>query len=85
MPEPNDADDPSATETEPELDRRRFLNTTWKALGVVLIAEGAWTSYDILNPRSSQGAGSVIDAGPVDEYAEEGTVQYFLSGRFYVT
>jgi cytochrome b6-f complex iron-sulfur subunit len=84
MPDPNDVHDPSA-ETETGLDRRRFLNGTWKALGVVLIAEGAWTSYDILNPRSSQGAGSVIDAGPVSDYMEEGTVQYFLSGRFYVT
>ncbi len=67
------------------VDRRRFLNGTWKALGVVLIAEGAWTSYDILRPDTSQGAGSVIDAGPVSDYAEEGTVKYFLSGRFYVT
>ena len=84
MPVPNDVHDPSA-ETDTGVDRRRFLNGTWKALGVVLIAEGAWTSYDILNPPSSQGAGSVIDAGPVSDYQEEGTVQYFLSGRFYVT
>jgi len=85
MPDHNDAHEPTGTEAETGLDRRRFLNGTWKALGVVLIAEGAWTSYDILNPPASQGAGSVIDAGPVSDYTEEGTIQYFLSGRFYVT
>ena len=52
---------------------------------MALIAEGVWTSYDILNPRPAQGFGSIVDAGSVSDYATEGTVQYFLSGRFYVT
>ena len=69
MDEHTDEHDPAGDEP---VDRRRFLNGTWKALGVVLIAEGAWTSYDILRPDTSQGAGSVIDAGPVSDYAEEG-------------
>lgn len=65
--------------------RRDFLNTTWKVLGVALIVEAGWTSYDILNPRSAVGFGGVVDAGPVDDYLTEGTVKYFLDGRFYVT
>lgn len=69
---------------EEGMDRRRFLNTTWKALGVVLIAEGVWTSYDLLNPKAASGGG-VIDAGPVSDFVEEGSVRYFLNGRFYVT
>ena len=69
---------------EEAIDRRRFLNTTWKALGVVLIAEGVWTSYDLLNPNAASG-GAVIDAGPVSDFEQEGSVRYFLNGRFYVT
>ena len=84
---------PEATEEAPPqrsrgpeegIDRRRFLNTTWKALGVVLIAEGVWTSYDLLNPKAASG-GAVIDAGPVSDFEQEGSVRYFLNGRFYVT
>jgi cytochrome b6-f complex iron-sulfur subunit len=74
------ADDPGRG-----FDRRRFLNETWKALGVVLIAEGVWTSYDILNPRPAEGFGAIVDAGSIDDYLTEGTVTYFLGGRFYVT
>jgi len=85
---------PEATEREaaPEqpatpdegIDRRRFLNGAWKTLGVVLIAEGVWTSYDLLNPQAASGGG-VIDAGPVSDFVQEGSVRYFLNGRFYVT
>jgi cytochrome b6-f complex iron-sulfur subunit len=67
------------------VDRRRFLNGTWKVLGVALVAEAAWTSYDILHPKPAAGFGGLVDAGTVDEYAQEGTIQYFLNGRFYVT
>jgi cytochrome b6-f complex iron-sulfur subunit len=65
--------------------RRRFLNAAWKTVGVVLVGEAAWTSYDILNARSAAGFGAVVDAGPVSDYTTEGAVQYFLDGRFYVT
>jgi cytochrome b6-f complex iron-sulfur subunit len=67
------------------LGRRGFLNLAWKVAGVALIAEAAWTSYDILNPRSAAGFGSIVDAGPVSDYLKEGTVKYSLDGRFYVT
>jgi cytochrome b6-f complex iron-sulfur subunit len=68
-----------------EVPRRDFVNGTWKVLGVALVAEAAWTSYDILNPQSAAGSGNVVDAGPVSDYSEEGSVQYFVNGRFYVT
>ncbi len=76
--------EPPADDPARGIDRRRFLNGTWKALGVVLIAEGVWTSYDLLNPASAAGGG-VIDAGPVDSFTQEGSATYFLDGRFYVT
>jgi cytochrome b6-f complex iron-sulfur subunit len=84
MSEPNDTAPPTE-EPGSGMDRRRFLNDTWKALGVVLIAEGLWTSYDVLNPRPAEGFGSQVDAGSVDDFMTEGTVTYFLNGRFYVT
>ena len=68
-----------------DIDRRRFLNGTWKVLGVAMVAEAAWTSYDILHPKPAAGFGGTVAAGNVSDYAEEGTVQYFLNGRFYVT
>ena len=67
------------------IDRRRFLNDSWKVLGFALVVEAAWTSYDILNPTAASGFGGVVDAGPVADYTQEGTVNYFLNGRFYVT
>ena len=64
---------------------RDFLDTTWKVLGVALIVEAGWTSYDILNPNPAAGFGGIVDAGHVEDYLTEGTVKYFLDGRFYVT
>ena len=79
-----DAAGPTTDDLAREIDRRRFLNGAWKTLGVVLIAEGVWTTYDLLNPQTAAGGG-VIDAGPVSDFLEEGSVRYFLNGRFYVT
>ncbi len=79
MAEPEKSSEPS------EIDRRRFLNLGWKALGVALVAEGGWTTYDLLKPPKSGSFGGLVDAGPVSDYLAEGAVQYFLDGRFYVT
>jgi cytochrome b6-f complex iron-sulfur subunit len=38
-----------------------------------------------LHPSEAGGFGGEVDAGAVGEYSTEGTVQYFLNGRFYVT
>jgi Rieske Fe-S protein len=80
------AEDPGTSGPEPagEIGRRRFLNTSWKVLGVALGVEAAWTSYDILNPKASGAYGGVLNAGSPSDY-KEGTVRYFLDGRFYVT
>ena len=51
----------------------------------MLLAEGVWTSYDILAPTKAGGFGAVVDAGPVGDFIKEGTVKFFLDGRFYVT
>lgn len=78
--------EPETPQEHPErgVDRRQFLNGAWKTLGVVLIGEGVWTSYDLLNPQAAAGGG-LIDAGPVSDFEQEGSVSYFLNGRFYVT
>jgi cytochrome b6-f complex iron-sulfur subunit len=82
------------TDVEPEgpersdaqgIDRRHFLNDSWKVLGVALVGEAAWTSYDLLRPSVGEGFGGVVDAGAVGDFAQDGTVKYFLNGRFYVT
>ena len=67
------------------VERRDFLNTAWKVLGAALLIEAAWTSYDVLNPKASGAFGGEVDVGPVADFMEEGTVKYFLDGRFYVT
>ncbi|HEX9122051.1 MAG TPA: ubiquinol-cytochrome c reductase iron-sulfur subunit [Actinomycetota bacterium] len=84
------ADDEPRTEglqgaQEDGVDRRQFLNWSWKVLGAALVVEAGWTSYDLLNPGQAGGFGGIVDAGSVSDYLQEGTVQYFLDGRFYVT
>jgi cytochrome b6-f complex iron-sulfur subunit len=77
-------EDLSAPQDEPkEVDRRAFLNTSWKVLGAALVVEAGWTTYDILNPKPSGAFGGVIDAGSVSDYPA-GAVKYFQDGRFYV-
>jgi cytochrome b6-f complex iron-sulfur subunit len=66
------------------LDRRRFLSWAWKTLAAGLVVDAGWTSYDLLRPQQTGGFGGVIDAGSVSDYPE-GAVQYFPTGRFYVT
>ena len=53
----NDTTEPSeeVTPSQPAVPRRRFLNDSWKVLGVVLVAEAAWTSYDLLKPAPEAG------------------------------
>jgi cytochrome b6-f complex iron-sulfur subunit len=75
----------STPPSAPGLPRRRFLNDAWKVLGVALVAEAAWTSYDLLKPAPAAGFGGVVDAGAVSDFTTEGTVQYSLNGRFYIT
>jgi cytochrome b6-f complex iron-sulfur subunit len=69
---------------EEAVPRRQFLNLAWKGLGAALVIEAGWTTYDILHPKPSGAFGGVVAAGSAADYPE-GTVRYFLDGRFYVT
>ena len=69
---------------EGALGRRKVLGWAWKGLAAGLVAEAAWTTFDVLQPRTSGAFGGIIDAGKVSAFPE-GTVRYFLAGRFYVT
>jgi len=71
-------------EEEGGIDRRQFLDWSWKVLGIALVVEAGWTTYDILAPRQAGTFGGIVDAGPVNQFPE-GTVRYYLDGRFYVT
>jgi cytochrome b6-f complex iron-sulfur subunit len=85
---PNDettTEEPVDPRDDEAFPRRRFLDNSWKVLGVALVAESAWTSYDLLRPAAVAGFGSVVDVGTVAEFMDEGTVKYSLNGRFYVT
>jgi cytochrome b6-f complex iron-sulfur subunit len=79
-PRPDQADD----DAQRGVGRREFLNTTWKVLGAALVVEAVWTSYDILKPGTSAASGGILNAGSASDYPD-GTVKYFLDGRFYVT
>jgi Rieske Fe-S protein len=85
-PDPKPTQQPSGDDTsrKSSLARRRFLNTIWKILGIGLVVEAGWTSYDILNPKASGAVGGVLNAGSPQDYPE-GVVKYFLDGRFYIT
>lgn len=65
-------------------DRRRFLDLSWKILAAGLVVEAGLATADMLKPRPSRGFGGVVDAGEVATF-EEGTVTYFLNGRFYLS
>lgn len=82
--EMDDRPDRHDDEEEHRFDRRQALNWAWKALAVGFTVEAAWTTYDILAPRSSGAFGGIVDAGPAADFPE-GTVRYFLNGRFYIT
>jgi nitrite reductase/ring-hydroxylating ferredoxin subunit len=64
-------------------DRRKFLDMSWKILAAGLVVEVGIASADMLKARPSRGFGGVVDAGDVATF-EEGTVTYFLNGRFYI-
>ena len=53
MSEPGITNAPPTDDPGRGVDRRRFLNGTWKALGVVLIAEGLWTNINLKNLREN--------------------------------
>jgi cytochrome b6-f complex iron-sulfur subunit len=77
-------DEPTSDPKSTGYGRRDFLSFSWKVLGIGLLGEAAWTSYDILAPRPSGAFGGTVDAGNLIDF-KAGTVRYFLDGRFYVS
>ena len=65
------------------MNRRSFFSRSWKFVAVALGAEALWTTWDLVNPRVSEGFGSKIAVGPVAGFSP-GEVRYFANGRFYV-
>ncbi len=49
-----------------QYDRRRFLSTAWGWAAGLVVAAGAWTTWDVLKPGPSAGAGPVRTVGPED-------------------
>lgn len=66
-----------------EMNRRSFLRRSWGFIVALLGAEALWTSWDLLNPRVSEGFGSKIAVGPEQGYPP-GEVRHFSNGRFYL-
>lgn len=68
------------------LTRRDFVQSAWKILGFVAIAEVivVVTSY-IFSPKQKKEAGDkkLLEAGPVDSFSLN-TVSPFMGGRFYL-
>lgn len=65
--------------------RRDFLSFSWKVLGIGLLAEAAWTSYDILAPKPSGAFGGVVDTGSLIDFKSGASPKYFFDGRFYIS
>ncbi|MBO8142439.1 MAG: Rieske 2Fe-2S domain-containing protein [Firmicutes bacterium] len=66
------------------MSRRGLLrNLMWASAGVFTL-QAAATGLAMFWPRNVQGFGTVIDAGPIDEFAVN-TVTRVRDGRFYVS
>jgi cytochrome b6-f complex iron-sulfur subunit len=69
----------------PRPDRRGFLSTAAKGLGIVAVAEFLGLTGAYLWPRGREGEGShaVVEAGPVGEFTPD-SVTPFPQGGFYL-
>ncbi len=77
---------PRHTHDAPETTNRRgFLSSAWKALGVIAAAEFVGVIGAYLWPRKggSEGGRGTVEAGPVGEFTPA-SVTPFPQGRFYL-
>ncbi|HEY8497071.1 MAG TPA: Rieske 2Fe-2S domain-containing protein [Limnochordales bacterium] len=66
------------------MSRRGLLrNVMWASAGI-FAAQAAVTGLAMFWPRKVEGFGTVIDAGPIEEYPV-GTVTRIRDGRFYIS
>ena len=66
--------------------RRDFLNTAWKGLGILAVAEIVGVSAAFMFSGKSKNVSApkqLLEAGPVDSFLP-GTVSAFMGGRFYL-
>lgn len=73
---------------ESRLDRRRFLNRLWLAIGGVAALESLVVVASFMKPRprgdAAQDVDRVVEAGLVYDFAP-GSVTAFVQGRFYLS
>lgn len=67
-----------------ELNRREFFSNAWKVGFGLLAAAGAWTSWDLLQPRLAAGFGAVIRSVSPDAVPAN-TVLPIPQARAYLT
>ncbi|MDH3730745.1 MAG: ubiquinol-cytochrome c reductase iron-sulfur subunit [Acidimicrobiia bacterium] len=66
------------------LSRRDFLSRFWKwGMGLLAVA-AAWTSWDVLRPKSTAGFGGVVETVPPGDVPDDG-ILYVAAARAYLT
>lgn len=58
----------------PEYTRRRFLSRLWQAATGLVVAAGAWTTWDVLRARSAASSGPVRTVPP-DQIPTDGVLE----------
>ena len=66
------------------MERRRFLANGWKLGAGLIAAAGAWTTWDLLQPRLTTGFGGVVRSVSVDSVPEESVIEV-PAARAYLT
>ncbi len=67
-----------------EIERRDLLSKAWKGGLVLILAAGAWTTWDLLQPLATKGFGGKVRAVAPDAVAGEGVVEV-PAARAYLT
>ena len=60
---------------EQTMQRRKFLVRMWQAGVALVAAAGAWTSWDLLRPKSATGFGGEVRAIPPESVPETGVIE----------
>jgi cytochrome b6-f complex iron-sulfur subunit len=66
------------------MERRTFLSRAWKWGAGLIAAAGAWTSWDLLQPRLAAGFGGIVRTVPADSVPEDGVIEV-PAARAYLT
>ena len=66
------------------MDRRTFLSRMWKWGAGLIAAAGAWTTWDLLQPRLSAGFGGLVRTVAPEAVPESGVVE-IPAARAYLT